>query len=212
MAFLQKKPQTSTSAPLYTLGLNKTIIIAGLGNRGSEYNLTRHNLGFMATDSFSDYHEFPKWIEKKDLKCQLSSHTIGNVRVILIKPSTMMNLSGDSVVLVSNFYRVSSSNIAVVHDDADILFGQIRTRQGGQAAGHNGVESIIRQIGDDFCRIRIGIGSDEHENNDMTRFVLAKLSKNQQQYLPDMHKEINSILTEYIYRGALLPETRSFIV
>ena len=212
MAILQKKPQTSTSAPLYTVGLNKTLLIAGLGNVGKEFELTRHNLGFECLNNFASYHEFPGWINKKDLKCELTQKTIGNVRVILIKPSTMMNLSGTSVRLVSAFYRIEPSCLVVTHDEADILFGQIRTRQGGQAAGHNGIESIIQQIGDNFSRIRIGIKPEEKYKGDMSSFVLAKLSKQEINQLPNLLRETNSILTEYIYRGSLLPETRSFIV
>lgn len=212
MAILQKKPQTSTSAPLYTIGLNKTLLIAGLGNVGKEYELTRHNVGYECIDNFAGYHEFPSWINKKDLKCQFTQKTIGNIRVILIKPTTMMNLSGESVRQVSAFYRITPSCLTVIHDEADILFGQIRTRQGGQAAGHNGVESIIGQIGDNFGRIRVGIGSESKNKGDMASYVLSKFNKNEIKLLPNLLRETNSILTEYIYRGSLLPETRNFII
>src|SRR5579864_8169679 len=142
MPFLQKKPQVSSSLPLYTLGLQKTTLIVGLGNVGQQYIGTRHNIGFHCLEAFAKATEFPDWIEKKDLKGQLTSQTLGDRRVILMKPTTMMNLSGEAVQATANFYKIAPQDIVVVHDELDIDFGQIRTRVGGSDAGHNGVKSI----------------------------------------------------------------------
>ncbi len=212
MALFQKKPQTQTSAPLYTLGLNRTVLIVGLGNIGKEYELTRHNLGFLTIDNFAKTNEFPEWINKKDLKCQLTTQNLGGVHVILIKPTTMMNLSGESVQAAARFYRVEFNQITALHDEIDIPFGQIRTRAGGGAAGHNGIKSLIQHIGGEFGRVRIGIQPEEPPKMELADYVLGKLSKMEQEQLPNMYREVNSILTEYVYGSTLHPETRSFLV
>lgn len=212
MAFFQKKPQTSSSAPLYTLGLNTTVLIVGLGNTGKQYELTRHNMGFMCLDNFADTHEFPVWINKSDLKGQMTQQALGNVRVLLFKPTTMMNHSGEAVQAACHFFRIEPSRVIVVYDELDIPFGQIRMRTGGGTAGHNGLKSLVTHIGDDFGRVRIGIGPKKPDGINGADFVLGKLDKSGQAQLPNLYKEINSILTEYIYRNELQPETRSFIL
>jgi len=212
MGLFQKKPLVGTSVPLYTLGLNKTILIVGLGNIGKQYELTRHNVGFNCLNAFAETHEFEPWVEKKDLKCQLASKVLGDVRVILIKPITMMNLSGEAVQATAHFYKIEFNQIVAVHDELDIPFGQIRMRVGGGAAGHNGIKSLIQHIGDEFGRVRIGIQPDSKVQNNMSDFVLDKFTKEEQAHLPDLCREVNSILTEYVYRGELQPETRSFII
>jgi len=212
MGLFQKKPLVGTSVPLYTLGLNKSVLVVGLGNVGKQYELTRHNVGFNCLNAFAETHEFEPWVEKKDLKCQLASKVLGDVRVILIKPTTMMNLSGEAVQAAARFYKIEFNQIVAVHDELDIPFGQIRMRVGGGAAGHNGIKSLIQHIGDEFGRVRIGIQPDSKVQNDMSDFVLDKFTKEEQVHLPDLCREVNSILTEYVYRDELQPETRSFIV
>src|ERR1035438_255752 len=145
--FLQKKDQTSEAMQYYTVGLNKTLLIVGLGNVGNKYEGTRHNIGFSVIDAFARENEFDKWMNKTDQNCHFSSKKIGGCRVILIKPTTLMNLSGGAVQLVSNFYKIATSDILVLHDELDINFGEIRTRLGGSSAGHNGIKSIIESLG-----------------------------------------------------------------
>lgn len=211
MALFQKRPQT-TSPPIYSLGLNRTIIIAGLGNPGREYDGTRHNIGFACVDALADKQEFDPWIEKKDLKCLYTSKLLGNTRTILIKPTTFMNLSGDAVLAVANFYKVGAQQVLAIHDELDIPFGQIRTRMGGSSAGHNGIKSLTERIGESYGRIRIGIGPKEPEQIDSADFVLAKFNPAQEVELPALTKEVLAILTEYIYGANLASETRSFLV
>lgn len=210
MALFQKRPDASSHLPVYSLGLTRTVLIVGLGNKGKEYVGTRHNLGFAAIDELAQKQNFDAWIEKKDLKCQLATGTVGESRVLLIKPTTFMNLSGEAVQAVMHFYKIPLQQILVVHDELDIPFGQIRTRIGGSAAGHNGVKSIIQHAGDEFARVRIGIQAETPM--DSSDFVLAKFSKEEQELLPAMLKETTAILTEYIHGGALLQETRSFLI
>lgn len=210
MAFFQKKPQTSDSAPLYTLGLNTTVLVVGLGNPGKKYQNTRHNIGYESVEAFSVAHNFPKWVHKKDQKSFISAKSLGNVHVVLCKPLTYMNLSGEAVQMVAHFYKIPPSSILVVHDELDIPFGQIRTRLGGSAAGHNGIKSLIQQLGEQFPRVRVGIGGSSI--GDSSAFVLSKFNKEEISHMQELTRETTSILTEYIYRGELQPETRSFII
>ena len=209
MALFQRRPETS-SPPLYSLGLVHNVLIVGLGNPGKEYDGTRHNIGFECVDEFVRNQDFDPWIEKKDLKCRITSKVIGSARVIVIKPTTFMNLSGEAVQAAAHFYKISLDHIIVVHDEIDIPFGQIRTRMDGESAGHNGIKSIIQVAGKNFGRIRIGIKAEtKMETSD---FVLARFGKDEQAHLPALTKEVNAILTEYVYGDSLPHETRSFIV
>ncbi len=210
MALFQKRPDLGSNLPVYSLGLTKTVLIVGLGNVGKKYDGTRHNIGFAAVDELAARQDFEPWVEKKDLKCLLTTATIGDCRVILIKPTTFMNLSGEAVQAVGHFYKIPVTHTLVVHDELDIPFGQIRTRIGGSAAGNNGVKSIIQHLGEDFGRVRIGIQADTPM--EASDFVLAKFSKEEQTELPALLKESTAILTEYIHAGALLQETRSFLI
>src|SRR5438270_10649720 len=105
MALFQKKPQIQSSAPLYTLGAHKTILIIGLGNPGKEYTGSRHNIGFEILNEFARKNDFPGWLIKKDFKCELTMQNMGDNRVILCKPATFMNQSGEAAQSVQHFYR-----------------------------------------------------------------------------------------------------------
>lgn len=212
MGLFQKKPQVSNSAPLYTLGLNKTVLVVGLGNIGKKYDNTRHNIGFVCVDDFSKNNDFGAWVDKKDLKCHLTSGTIGAVRVIIIKPTTLMNLSGEAVQAAAHFYKVDPKNILVVHDELDVPFGQIRMRTGGSAAGHNGLKSVIQHIGEDFNRVRVGIGNSGAPQRDSADFVLAAFDESEKKHMSMLTREVGSIITEFVSGGDLSHETRAFIV
>jgi PTH1 family peptidyl-tRNA hydrolase len=213
MALFQRKPQTGERASYYTIGQNKTILLVGLGNPGKEYELTRHNAGFMAIDAFvAKNDEMEDWIVKKDLNCHLSAGRIGESRVIAMKPTTFMNLSGQAVQAVINFYKIPPEFIVVIHDELDIEFGQIRLRQGGSDAGHNGIKSVTQAIGEDYGRVRIGIGPKKPARMNSEDFVLQKFSPEEQEQLSNMTQETNAILSEYIFGGDLPHDTRNFLV
>lgn len=211
MALFQKKPQVSDNLPLYTLGAHKTVLIIGLGNLGKDYNSTRHNIGFTVLDEFALINEFPGWVVKKDLKCELTVRNLGENRVILCKPQTFMNDSGQSGQAVQKFYRVYNQQTLAVYDELAIPFGQLRTRLGGSDAGHNGVKSLITHLGDDFGRLRIGIGSEISKKAKAADFVLGKFNNEEQKQLPQINREANAIITEFIFSGELPHETRSVI-
>jgi PTH1 family peptidyl-tRNA hydrolase len=214
MAWLQRRPQVSDPTNFYTVGMNKTTLIVGLGNPGAKYGLTRHNVGFLCLDEFvAKTDEMGEWINKKDLKCHLSSGQLGAQRVLAVKPTTFMNLSGEAVRAVLDFYKLSAGQVLVLHDELDIDFGQIRTRIGGSDAGHNGVKSLTQHIGEGYGRVRIGIGPKQPSEIDSSDFVLQKFSKDEQAQLPSLTKEVIAVTTEYLYGDGQLPhETRSFLV
>ena len=213
MAWLQKRPQIGDSIQFYSTGLNKTKLLVGLGNPGKKYDGTRHNIGFAVVEQFvggSD--NFSGWVDKKDLKCQLNSGQLGDTRVLVIKPTTFMNLSGEAVQAVIHFYKIAPQQIIVVHDELDINFGQIRLRNGGSSAGHNGLKSIIDTMGEDFGRMRIGIGPKKPLKMDSADFVLQNFSEEQITQLPNLYKETSAVLSEFVYGDQLLEETRNFLV
>jgi PTH1 family peptidyl-tRNA hydrolase len=214
MAWLQKRPQVSDPTNFYTVGMNKTTLIVGLGNPGPKYDLTRHNVGFLCLDEFvlrTD--EMGEWVNKKDLKCHLSTGQLGDQRVLAIKPTTFMNLSGEAVRAVMDFYKLNAGQVLVVHDELDIDFGQIRTRIGGSDAGNNGIKSVSQHIGEQYGRIRVGIGPKQPPQMGSSDFVLQKFSPDEQKQLPNLSREVIAIITEHLYGGQQLPhETRSFLV
>lgn len=210
MALFQRKPTIESSVPLYTFSAQKTVLIIGLGNPSEEYDYTRHNIGFLCVDIFAKDNNFDPWILKKDLKSEMTQATMGQTRVILAKPQTFMNKSGEAVQAIMYFYKISPQDVLVIHDELDIQFGQIRCRMGGGAAGHNGIKSLIQHIGGDFGRIRIGIGPKTHETMDSADFVLQRFSDEERNKLKNLSREVTAILTETIYGGDLPHETRSF--
>ncbi|HEY8999300.1 MAG TPA: aminoacyl-tRNA hydrolase [Candidatus Saccharimonadales bacterium] len=212
MALFQRNQQLGPSVQLYTLGQNKAVLIVGLGNVGREYDGTRHNIGFACLDAFASANDFAPWIEKKDLRCLTTTGTVGGNRIILCKPTTMMNLSGEAVQAVANFYKLGAEQAVVVHDELDIPFGAIRTRVGGSAAGHNGLKSIIQHFGEGFGRVRIGVGPKVPEQIDAADFVLGKFNAKEQEQLKNLTQETSAILSEYIFSGQLPHDTRSFMV
>ena len=180
MAWLVNRPQVSDPTNYYSVGQNKSVIIVGLGNPGKEYIGTRHNAGFMCIDEFvhkSD--EMSDWVNKKDFKALISTGRLGEQRVIAMKPTTFMNISGEAVQTVSRFYNINPSDIVVIHDELDIEFGQVRLRMGGSSAGHNGIKSVTLHIGEDYGRIRIGVGPKHPARIKSEDFVLQNFDKNE---------------------------------
>lgn len=213
MSWLAQRPQVSDPTNYFTVGLNKTTLLVGLGNPGAEYDGTRHNVGFLGLDAFVDKTaEMESWVQKKDLKCLLSSGRIGETRVIAIKPTTYMNLSGQAVQAVLQFYKIHPDNVAVIHDELDIDFGQIRLRVGGSSAGHNGIKSVTAAIGEGYGRVRIGVGPKTPAQIKSEDFVLQTFSAAEQAQLPNLTREVLAILSEYLYGSEFPHDTRHFLV
>lgn len=211
MALFSRKPAITSSAPLYSVGAAESVLVIGLGNPGKEYVGTRHNIGFAILDEFAKQNNFPTWTNKSDLKCQLAIVNLGDKRVILVKPQTFMNASGEAAQAAQRFYRVYNPSTLTVYDELPIPFGQLRTRASGSDAGHNGVKSLIQHMGDDFGRLRVGIGNDHSARADSADFVLAKFSKSEQAELPKLIKEACVLITEFVFSGNLPPQTRTIL-
>lgn len=137
-------------------------LIVGLGNPGAEYAAHRHNIGFLAVDEIARQHSFPPFRQK--FSALVTEGLINGDKVMLIKPQTFMNRSGDSVAQAVQFYKLSPADVSVVHDELDLAPGKVRIKTGGGNGGHNGLRSIESHLGKDFVRIRLGIGHPGHKD------------------------------------------------
>ena len=165
--------------PIYLLEKKSMYIIAGLGNPGDKYAQTRHNMGFRVIDKLAD--DLSVNVTKAKFKSLIGECSIGMHKVLLVKPQTYMNLSGDALREVSNFYKVPSDNVIVIYDDIDIPLGSIRIRKFGGPGTHNGMRSIVSQLGTtDFPRIRTGVGGNE---GSLVDHVIGKVSKDENEIL-----------------------------
>jgi len=153
------------------------MLIVGLGNPGSEYSNTRHNIGFMVVDEL---------IKRQNAQKLSSSSFKGELfkfkNHFLLKPLTFMNLSGDSIMLVKKFYKIE--NIVVIHDDLDLPFGTLRFKHGGGHGGHNGLRSTDEKISKEYARVRMGIGKPEHKG-EVSSYVLGAFSEGEKIHLDD---------------------------
>ena len=170
---------------------NKPVLIVGLGNPGNEYKLTRHNVGFMALDGIAPADAI--WKKEKD--ALTTRMIIDGRRVILAKPQTFMNNSGVAVAALMQFYKVPLENLTVIHDDMDLKVGTSREKIGGGSAGHNGIKSIDANCGNEYRRIRIGIGHPRDFDNPMNPvdWVLGKFDAEQLNQIKSIIKTIKVI-------------------
>lgn len=156
-------------------------VIIGLGNPEPEYANTRHNMGFDTINKIASKYKIA--MNRTKFNGIYGSGVIEKEKVILIKPQTYMNLSGQSVREFVNFYKVSSQETIVIYDDIDLEKGKIRIRKKGSSGTHNGMKSVIQELGiQDFTRVRVGIGSPEHKN-DIINYVIGKVTKEEQEIL-----------------------------
>jgi PTH1 family peptidyl-tRNA hydrolase len=153
-----------------------THIIVGLGNPGKEYELTRHNAGFIAIDHLCINHGGE--CQRAKFKALVGEMKIGGKRVLLMKPQTYMNSSGEAIIEAVNFYKIPPENVIVISDDITLDVGRMRIRKNGSAGGHNGLKSIISHLGTDkFPRLRIGVGQKPTPEYPLVEWVLAKFPK-----------------------------------
>jgi PTH1 family peptidyl-tRNA hydrolase len=169
-------------------------LVAGLGNPGNQYSHTRHNIGFMIIDKIIMGLSLSNNINNKNFK----SIVIKSQNTLYVKPQTFMNLSGESIVAIADYYDIPNENIIIIHDDIDLPFGAIKFKVGGGHGGHNGLRSIDSHIGKDYIRVRIGVGKPE-DKKDVANFVLSNFSKEESTQLNEnlidhAIKAINSIL------------------
>ena len=158
-------------------------IFVGLGNPGANYAQNRHNIGFMALDRIAEKNGFSPW--KAKFQGRISEGRLGPEKVILLKPETFMNLSGQSVGEAMRFFKLEPTDITVFHDELDLAPGKCRAKSGGGHAGHNGLRSLHQHIGADYQRVRLGIGHPGHKDA-VAGYVLHDFAKADQVWLADL--------------------------
>ena len=160
-------------------GRNKTSgvewLLVGLGNPGDKYDNTRHNVGFAAIDQLAEEQRVP--VQKLKYRSLTQTVELGGAKVLLMKPITYMNLSGEAVGEAARFFKIPADHVLVLSDDVSLPVGKLRIRKGGSAGGHNGLKSIIQHLGtDQFPRVKIGVGEKPHPDYDMADWVLGKFA------------------------------------
>ena len=168
-------------------------LIVGLGNPGAKYARNRHNIGFMAVDEIASAHGFSPWRAK--FQGQVSEGRLGSEKVILLKPETFMNLSGQSVGEAMRFHKITPADVIVFHDEIDLAPAKIRCKTGGGHAGHNGLRSIHAHIGAEYDRVRMGVGHPGHKDA-VPGFVLRDFPKADADWLDD---ELRGISDGIVY-------------
>ncbi|EAQ14581.1 peptidyl-tRNA hydrolase [Maritimibacter alkaliphilus HTCC2654] len=163
-------------------------LFVGLGNPGSKYAGNRHNIGFMAVDRIREDHGFAPWRSK--FQGQVSEGNLGGEKVILLKPETFMNLSGQSVGEAMRFYKLDSTDVTVFHDELDLPPFKVKLKLGGGHAGHNGLRSIHQHISPHYGRVRLGIGHPGHKDR-VSPYVLSDFAKQEEKWLDDMLRGIS---------------------
>ena len=158
-------------------------IWAGLGNPGTQYALHRHNVGFMAADIIAEVYDFSPWSKK--FRSLIAEGRVGRERVLLMKPQTYMNDSGDAVQQALNFFKQDIASLTVFHDELDLAPMKVKVRTGGGLAGHNGLRSIDATFGPEFRRVRIGIGH-PGDKEKVTNYVLGNYAKSEMDALADL--------------------------
>lgn len=175
-------------------------LVVGLGNPGTKYEATRHNVGFMAADEIHRRYNFSPFRSK--FSGLIAEGQIEGEKVYLLKPQTYMNLSGNSVVQAADFYKIPPKNVVIIHDDMDLAVEKIKAKLGGGSGGHNGIKSIDSQISPDYNRIRIGVGhpADKSEEN-VVNFVLSVFSKKEKECLENNIEIVADLIGVLLKKG-----------
>ncbi len=176
-------------------------LIVGLGNPGGQYEGTRHNVGFLVADELGGRGDFP--IQRLKFHALTNTAAVGGQGVLVMKPVTYMNLSGEAVGEAARFYKLPPDHVLVISDDVDLPLGKLRIRKGGSAGGHNGLKSVIQHLGSDqFPRLRVGVGGKPHPDYDMADWVLSKLAGEDKKVMDDAVKRAADAVECLLKEGA----------
>ncbi|AGF74762.1 peptidyl-tRNA hydrolase, PTH1 family [Bartonella australis AUST/NH1] len=175
------------------------LLIAGLGNPGSHYQNNRHNIGFMAVDAIHKSFPFSSWSKK--FQAEISNCLIHGEKILLVKPQTFMNLSGQAISEILQFYKLDLSNLIVIHDELNLPAGRVRIKTGGGSNGHNGIKSIDIHCGNDYRRLRLGIGHPGSKEL-VSQYVLGNFTKSDQEWLPRLLNAIANNIVVLIKEDA----------
>ena len=178
-------------------------VIAGLGNPGLKYRMTRHNIGFSLVDSFAESFG-AKWKTESQFHAEATSVDLKDHRLLLIKPNTFMNDSGRSLSAVLRYKKMSINSLLIIYDDINLELGRAKLSAHGSAGGHNGIASALSHIEPDFLRYRIGIGSKTHKQMNLADYVLSKFSLNEQKILADQTPTYLEHLQLIVDKGPVL--------
>ncbi|WP_274944479.1 aminoacyl-tRNA hydrolase [Govanella unica] len=166
------------------------LLVVGLGNPGAQYAYNRHNIGFLAVDDIVHRHNFSPWRQR--FSALVAEGRLGAEKAIVMKPMTFMNRSGQAVGAAMQFYKLDPADVIVIHDELDLLPGQVKVKRGGGAGGHNGLRDIDAHIGRDYLRVRLGIGHPGHRDR-VTGFVLSDFSRADEDWLDPLIEAVAAL-------------------
>lgn len=185
-------------------------LLVGLGNPGSQYAKTRHNIGFMIVDELATMHS-ASWKSDKKMQAELAEFKQGDEKIILAKPQTFMNLSGEAIQKIMQFYKIDPSDVWVIFDDVDVPFGKLKIRQEGSAGGHQGVKSTIAHIGHNFIRIRVGISLNDRSVEPSEVYVLKPFNPEEQKELPYLISAASTWISDIIQSDEISDQSISLL-
>ena len=175
-------------------------LVVGLGNPGSKYEWTRHNMGFLVIDELADRLDIP--VKRLKFKALTNTALLGGRSVLLMKPTTYMNLSGEAVGQAARFYQIPPERVLVISDDAALPQGKLRVRRSGSAGGHNGLKNIISHLGtDQFPRVKVGVGQKPHPDSDMVDWVLGAFTGQDRKVMEDAVSRAADAVTVLLQHG-----------
>lgn len=178
--------------------MKPSLVIVGLGNPGAQYEHTRHNVGFMAIDRLSAAFGEGDVEDKQKFQSLIQEARVGIAPIILVKPKTYMNLSGDAVRKIVDFYKLDpSTQVLIIVDDIDLPLGDIRLRASGSAGTHNGMKSLVDTFGENFHRLRIGLGRPT-EGQDLSTWVLSSMSPDEKKTIAQSLESLDSLVSEFV--------------
>lgn len=175
-------------------------LVVGLGNPGPKYEWTRHNMGFLVIDELAEREKIP--VQRLKYKALTNTAVLGGQSVLLMKPTTYMNLSGEAVGEAARFYKIPPERVLVISDDVALPQGKLRIRRSGSAGGHNGLKNIIAHLGSDqFPRIKVGVGGKPHPDHDMADWVLGKFTGQDRKVMEEAITRAADAVTLYLAQG-----------